>query len=152
MVNNLTIDAAGRAFISQEEGEKLAEYADAGGIKTIGVGHTGQDVFNGEKITENQSQELLSKDLTRFEAAVNQLVTVPLNQHQFNALVSFAFNLGEATLANSSLLKLINGGGNKEEDAVALTHCFALYCNVNHKPSNSILGRRNREAALFLQH
>jgi lysozyme len=151
MVNNLTIDAVGRAFITHEEGERLSAYKCAAGVDTIGVGHT-RGVTNEEKITEEQSQEFLNEDLASFELAVNRLVTVPLNQHQFNALVSFAFNLGAGALDKSSLLKLINGGGNKEEDATALTHCFGLWCNVNGKPNASILARRKREAALFLTH
>ncbi|WP_022826267.1 lysozyme [Hymenobacter norwichensis] len=149
MVNNLTVDAAGRAFISHEEDEKLAEYADVGGVKTIGVGHTGRDVFNGEQITESQSQALLSKDLTGCEAAVNRLVTVPLNQHQFNALVSFAFNLGPGALEKSSLLRFIN---DKQTDPIVLKDHFKMWCNVNNKPNDSIRARRGREADLFLGH
>lgn len=148
MVNNLTTDAAGRAFITHEEGEKLNEYKCAAGVDTIGVGHT-RGVTDGEKISESQSQAFLSEDLAHFEAAVNRLVTVPLNQHQFNALVSFAFNLGEGALAKSSLLKLING---KAQDAAVLTAHFTMWDNVNGKPNASILARRNREAALFLTH
>ncbi|TGE25768.1 lysozyme [Hymenobacter aquaticus] len=146
MTNNLTIDDAGRAFITHEEGEVLHEYKCAAGVDTIGVGHT-QGVFDGEVITESQSQAFLSADLSHFEAAVNRMVTVPLNQHQFNALVSFAFNLGEGALQKSSLLKLINAN---VKDPAELTAHFTMWDNVNGKPNASILARRNREAALFL--
>jgi lysozyme len=144
-------DAAGRAFITKEEGEVLKTYLCAAGVATIGVGHTGPDVVARMSITREQSQMLLSKDLARFEAAVNRVVTVPLTQNQFNALVSFAFNLGEAALAKSSLVKLINANGNADEDAAVLTHCFRIWRNVNGKPSAAIENRRLREAALFLK-
>ncbi len=152
MTNNLKVDVAGRAFITHEEGELLHTYKCVAGKDTIGVGHTGADVHPGMVITHEQSQALLSRDLARFEAAVNKLVTVRLNQHQFNALVSFAFNLGDGALAKSSLLKLVNAGGNADEDAGVLTHCFAIWQNVNGKPNATIHARRLREAALFLTH
>ena len=152
MLNNLKTDAAGRAFITHEEGEKLLAYKCAAGKDTIGVGHTGPDIKPKMVITKERSQELLTKDLARFEAAVNRMVTVPLNQCQFNALVSFAFNLGEGSLSRSSLLKLINAKGNVAEDGGVLTHCFEIWCNVNGKPNPSIKARRLREAALFLSH
>lgn len=151
MINNLKTDADGRAFITHEEGEVLKTYKCAAGRDTIGVGHTGPDVAPGMTISEAQSQQLLSKDLARFEAAVNSMVTVPLTQCQFNALVSFAFNLGEGSLQRSSLLKLINAHGNEEEDGGVLTHCFEIWCNVNGKPNPGIKARRLREAALFLK-
>jgi lysozyme len=143
----MRVDATGRAFLTKEEGEILHQYFDAGGKPTIGVGHLLAKSRPGYYITHEESQRLLSADLARFEAAVNKLVKVPLNQHQFNALVSFAFNLGEGALAKSSLLKLINSG---RKDSAAITPAFALWRNVNGKPNASIEARRRREAALFL--
>jgi lysozyme len=146
MLNNLKTDAAGRAFITLEEGEKLLAYKCTAGKDTIGVGHTGPDVKPKMAITTEQSQQLLTKDLARFEAAVNKMVTVPLTQCQFNALVSFAFNLGEGSLKRSSLLKLINAKG------IVAEHHFEAWCNVNGTPSSGIKARRLREAKLFLGH
>lgn len=140
-------DATGRAFITREEGEVLKTYTCAAGVLTIGVGHTGSDVKPGLVITQAQSQALLTRDLARFEAAVNRLVTRPLAQNQFNALVSFAFNLGEGALAKSSLLRLINTQPTAGE--FVITHAFKLWRNVNGKPSAAIEKRRQREAALF---
>lgn len=148
-MNNLKVDAAGRAFLTREEGEILHAYRDAGGVLTIGVGHTGPDVHVTSTLTHEVSQQLLTRDLARFEAAVNRLVRVRLSQSAFNALVSFAFNLGEGNLAKSSLLKLVNQGST---DAGAITNAFRLYRNVNGKPNASIEARRKREAALFLTH
>lgn len=141
------VDAAGRAFLTKEEGERLNAYRDAGGVLTIGVGHTGPDVRAGQCITAAESQALLSRDLGRFETAVAKLVTVPLRQNQFNALVSFCFNLGEGALGKSSLLRLVNSG---VTDPASLTNAFALWRNVNSVPNAAIEARRRREAALYL--
>jgi lysozyme len=148
-MSNRKVDAAGRAFLTKEEGEVLHTYKDAGGVLTIGVGHTGPDVFPASTLTHEASQALLTKDLARFEAAVNRLVRVPLSQHAFNALVSFSFNLGEGSLAKSSLLKLVNAGST---DAGAIANAFRIWRNVNGKPNSAIEARRKREAALFLTH
>jgi lysozyme len=148
-MNKLKVDVAGRAFLTREEGERLESYKDSGGKWTIGVGHLMSTGGAGVHLTHEQSQQLLTQDLARFEAAVNKVVTRTITQHQFNALVSFAFNLGEGALRQSSLLKLVNAGSN---DAVAITNAFKLWRNVNGKPSPPIEARRLREAALFLTH
>jgi lysozyme len=146
-MNNIKVDAAGRAFLTKEEGEVLHEYLDSGGKPTIGVGHLLTKYTPGRTITHEQSQQQLTADLARFEAAVNRLVTRPINQHQFNALVSFAFNLGDGALQRSSLLRLVNAGST---DAGAITAAFKLWQNVNGKPDAGIKARRGREAALYL--
>ncbi|RSK44711.1 lysozyme [Hymenobacter perfusus] len=151
MSENLKTDAAGRAFLTKEEGEVLKTYLCAAGVLTIGVGHTGPDVVAPMTITREQSQALLTKDLLRFEAAVNRLVTVPLTQNQFNALVSFTFNLGEGALAKSSLLRYINASANGTRDQAALKNYFRIWRNVNGKPSAAIENRRLRECALFVK-
>jgi lysozyme len=140
-------NAAGRAFITREEGEILHTYYCAAGVATIGVGHTGPDVTPGRRISPAESQALLAADLARFEAAVRAAVKVPLTQNQFNALVSFAFNLGAGALQKSSLLGLVNGN---VREAAAITRAFRLWRNVNGHPNAAIEARRQREAALFL--
>lgn len=147
----MKMDAAGRAFLTKEEGEVLTTYRCSAGVLTIGVGSTGAHVRPGLRITREQSQALLTKDLVRFEAAVNKLVTVPLTQNQFNALVSFSFNLGEAALGKSSLLRYVNATANAVRDQAALKNYFRLWRNVNGKPSAAIENRRLRECALFLK-
>jgi len=100
----------GRDLIRKFEGEKLKAYQCPAKVWTIGVGHTGQDVKPGLVITSEQSDKLLQSDLSKFESAVANLVKVPLNQNQFDALVSFSFNVGDGALGRSTLLKLINSG------------------------------------------
>lgn len=146
-MNQLKVDAAGRAFLTQQEGEVLHAYQDAGGVWTIGVGHVSKSVVRGMVITHEQSQALLSSDLARFERAVNACVSRVLTQHEFNALLSFAFNLGEESLFHSSLLGLVNAGS---QNAAALTERFRIWNKVNGLPNAGIEARRLREAALFL--
>jgi lysozyme len=109
----MRISDAGLRFIKAHEGLRLEAYPDPGtGDKpwTIGYGHTGPDVVPGLRITAERAEELLRADVARFEAAVTRLVTVPLSQPQFDALVSFAFNTGEGALARSTLLRMLNAG------------------------------------------
>ncbi len=106
--------AAGRKLIEQREGVGLTAYKDSAGIWTIGVGHTSAagtpKVAAGMKITAAQASEILSRDLATFEAAVSSAVKVPLNQNEFDALVSFAFNVGAGAFKGSTLLKRLNAG------------------------------------------
>lgn len=90
------------------EGCKLKAYQDAVGVWTVGVGHTGPDVCRGETVTHEEADALLHGDLLEAEEAVSRLVKVPINQNEFDALVSFTFNLGEGNLKSSTLLRLLN--------------------------------------------
>lgn len=104
----MKISEKGIEFIIKEEGEILTAYICPAGVLTVGVGHTGKDVKAGMKITKEQSRELLKSDLVRFENSVNRSVKVNLTQNQFDALVSFAFNVGTGAFETSTLLKKIN--------------------------------------------
>lgn len=109
--------AAGRKLIEQREGVELTAYKDSAGIWTIGVGHTSAagapKVSSGMKITAAEASEILSRDLATFEAAVSSAVKVPLNQNEFDALVSFTFNVGAGAFKGSTLLKRLNAGDRK---------------------------------------
>lgn len=87
----------------------LAAYRDAGGVWTIGYGHTGPDVLPGMQITTDQADDLLTADLEGSENAVSRLIFVPLNDNQFAALVAFTFNVGAGALEHSSLRRILNG-------------------------------------------
>ena len=104
----------GRAAIAAREGVKLTAYTDSAGVLTIGVGHTSAagapKVTKGMKITAAQADEILSRDLAAVEAAVNGAVKVPLNQNEFDALVSLVFNIGSGAFKGSTLLRKLNGG------------------------------------------
>src|SRR5262245_12639546 len=96
---------AGMGLIEEFEGCILHAYPDpatGGAPWTIGYGHTA-GVQPGDTCSREQALDWLRKDLAWAEAAVNRLVAVPLEQHQFDALVSFTFNLGQGALAQSTL-------------------------------------------------
>jgi lysozyme len=98
----------GIALLKDREGVRLKAYLCSAGVPTIGVGHTA-GVKLGDTCTEQQALEWLREDLQWSEAAVRQ-VKVPLEQHQFDALVSFVFNVGQGQFATSTLLKKLNVG------------------------------------------
>lgn len=108
--NNLKTSDDGIALIREFEGCKLTAYQDSVEVWTIGVGHTGPDVFRGRTITEKEADELLRKDLAAAERCVNMSVFVPLTQGEFDSLVSFVFNLGCGNLRGSTLLRKLNDG------------------------------------------
>lgn len=140
----------GRALIRQFEGDKLTAYICPAGVLTIGVGHTGPDVKRGMTITQAQSDALLVADLAKFEAAVARLVKVPVTQNQFDALVSFAFNLGGGALGGSTLLKLLNGG-RYAEAAAQFSKWDKATVNGKKVALPGLTKRRAAEAALFLK-
>ena len=110
MVGHKTTGQRGIDLIKQFEGLRLTAYQDMVGVWTIGYGHTGRDVKAGMTITQQQAEQLLINDLAQFERGVNDLVTVQINQNQFDALVSFSYNLGVGALQKSTLLRLLNAG------------------------------------------
>jgi len=90
------------------EGFRTSAYPDTKGIWTIGVGHTGPEVREGLVWTSAQIQDALIKDVQTAEKAINDGVYVPLTQNQFDALVSFVFNVGVGAFTRSTLLKVLN--------------------------------------------
>ena len=106
----MTISEQGLQLLIDREGSRNQAYLDTVGVWTIGVGHTGPEVRPGLAWTDDQVKAVLVLDLDRFEQAVNDGVTVELAQHQFDALVSFSFNVGVAAFHNSTLLSELNKG------------------------------------------
>lgn len=107
----------GQDFIKSFEKLRLTAYLDDVGVPTIYYGHT-LGVKMGMSGTKEDADRVFGEDIAEFEGYVDQLVTVPLNQHQYDALVSFAFNVGPDIdadtipegLGDSTLLKLLNQG------------------------------------------
>lgn len=141
-----TIKASGacRALIREFEGCFLQAYRCPAGIPTIGVGHT-RGVKMGDNCSVQQADVWLTEDLQDAEAAVNTLVKVPLAQEQFDALVSFTFNLGRAALAESTLLILVNKRSYK-----AAAEQFDRWVYAKGKKLAGLVRRRAAEKALFL--
>jgi lysozyme len=121
----MRIDQAGIDFIKDAEGVKPFVYLDVAGLPTIGAGHlltldeltSGKIMIDGyaykyhEGLSDNIIDRLLMRDLHIAELAVKTNVKVDLNQHQYNALVSFVFNVGIGAFKKSTLLKWLNDGG-----------------------------------------
>ena len=115
------------------------------GKQTIGWGTT-EGVSAGMIWTREQAEDALHRELSRFEAAVTRLVTVEINQNQYDALVSFAYNCGEGALAKSSILRKLNAG-----DAQGAADAFSLYNKSRGIEVRGLVRRRAAERALFLE-
>ena len=107
------ISNTGLQLILHFEGVELTAYVCPAGVLTIGCGHTGPDVYEGQQITQAVANQLLRDDLDRFEKAVVDLIDVPLDQCEFDALCSFSFNVGTGALADSTLRRRLNAGEDK---------------------------------------
>ena len=136
----------GVAFITKHEGVRLTTYKDVAGYPTIGVGHL---ILEGEVFDEPLSAQavfdLLRKDLVVAEDAVLKNVKVELKQHEFDALVSFVFNVGAGAFASSTLLKLLNG-----EDRDGAAKQFLRWNKAGGKEVAGLSKRRDKERLLFL--
>ena len=135
---------AGLNLTKAFEGLRLEAYQDAGGIWTIGYGHTGRDVKPGRKVTEFEAEVLLRADLRDAIACVNRCVEVALEQHEFDALVDFCYNVGRGNFERSSLLAKVN-----LEDFEGAAAQFGMWVNVDMKPVPGLVRRRAAEAAMF---
>lgn len=134
----------GLDFIKQFEGIRKKAYLDSVNIPTIGVGHTGPEVYMGMEITDEQVDEYLKEDVKEAENAVNKFVEVDLSQDQFDALVSFTFNLGSGNLQQSTLLKKVNAG-----DTEGASQEFQKWNRAGGKVVVGLTKRRLGEADLF---
>lgn len=102
----------GLALIKEFEGCRLDAYLDSVGVWTIGYGHT-KTARKGMIITQAQAEELLALDVAEHATGVYKALQVKLEQHQFDAVVSLAFNVGVNAVRNSTLIKMINRGDAK---------------------------------------
>lgn len=112
-MSSKTLSPNGRAKIKQWEALKLVAYLDPVGIWTIGYGHTG-DVKEGDVITKPQAERLLDDDISVVTRAIERYVKPhiieAMTQNQYDALVSFVFNVGAGAFQKSTLLKKLNNG------------------------------------------
>lgn len=139
------MQASEHAFnlIKASEELRLEQYVCPAGKLTIGYGHTGKDVTEGMKITEKKANELLAKDVSVVESFLNKS-GIHFTQGQFDALVSFTFNLGQANLASSTLWKMIKEGNFEDAE-----NEFPKWCHVGKKVLPGLVKRRERERQLF---
>ena len=105
----MNIGNEGLNLIKHFEGCELQAYKCPAGVWTIGYGHI-KGVSEGMTITQEEAEQMLKDEMAEYEGYVNKLVTVELNQNQFDAMVSWVYNLGGGNLSASTLLKVLNAG------------------------------------------
>ena len=145
----MKISDNGLALIKRFEGFEPESYQDIAGVWTIGYGHTGPEVGPDQKISQKEADALLERDLKTFENAVDRAVKAPLNQNEFDALVSFAYNVGAGALRSSTALKRLNRG-NRLGAADALTWWNKATVGGVLREVAGLTRRRAAEKALFL--
>ncbi|WP_291390499.1 lysozyme [Acinetobacter sp.] len=147
--DEMHISPFGVDLICSFEGKRLTAYDDGVGVWTIGFGTTvypnGMKVKKGDTCTEAQAKAYMAHDLKKFETAVNNAVTVPLSQNQFDALVSLAYNIGTNAFSKSTLVKKLNANDNR-----AVADQFDVWVNAGGKRMQGLVNRRAKEKALFL--
>src|SRR5688572_28203353 len=147
---SMQVNARGMALIEHFEGCRTEAYRDCVGVWTIGYGHTSAagppQVKAGMTIPESEAQALLKTDIENFGNGVEAGLRVPLNDNQFSALVSFAYNIGLTAFRESSVLRAVNAGQFK-----AVPGLMALWVKARGKVIPDLLARRAAEAALFCE-
>jgi len=145
------ITKAGLAEIKRREGLRLKAYQDDAGVWTIGYGHTG-DVWKSDVIDEAKAESYLREDVRWAESTISASVQVPLNDQQFDALVSWSFNIGVGQTIDSTLVRRLNAG---EYGAVPseLMRWVKITSPVSGKKlfSQGLANRRQSESAQWVQ-
>jgi len=139
----MKISAEGLALIKKFEGCELTAYQCSAGVWTIGYGHT-KSVTEGMEITNDIANEMLEAEVCEYENYINQHVSVPLKQNQFDAMVSWVYNLGPANLISSTLLKVLNAG---DYDGVPAQ--IKRWNKAGGQTLDGLIRRREAEALLF---
>lgn len=142
---NIVISQGGINLIKKWEGVRLTAYQDSVGVWTIGYGHT-KGVTSGMSITQAQAEAYLKEDITSHVSHMKKVISVNLNQNQFDALASFHFNLGAYVLQNdSTLLGYINGSQWQNVGTQMKKYVYA-----GGSVLQGLVNRRNDEVSLFL--
>jgi lysozyme len=136
---------AGIDLIKHFEGFRSKPYKCPAGVWTIGYGTTNAINSGTLPITEAEAENMLKSDLDRFERSVLKLVTVPVSQNEFDALVSFTYNLGEGNLKKSTLLRRLNS-----DDKASAAEEFLKWNKAGGKVLNGLVKRREAERKMFL--
>jgi lysozyme len=144
------ISNKGLDLIKSFEGLKLSPYACPAGIPTIGYGNTFYE--NGKKVTltdpsinESRANDLLAHSLIKFEQYVDSYCIDTINQHQFDALVSFCYNVGPSNLKISTLLKKVNANPNDS----TIGNEFMKWTKAGGKTLKGLVSRRSAESTLY---
>ena len=142
----MKISQYGIDLIKHFEGCVLDAYKCPAGVWTIGYGHT-KDVQPGDSWSEDHANHMLEVELEEYENYVSTAVTVPLSQNQFDALVSWVYNLGNGNLTSSTMLKVLNSG---DYDGVPAQ--IKRWNKAGGKVLEGLNRRRQAEADMFVGH
>ena len=149
-IGQMAVSPFGVDLICSFEGKRLTAYDDGVGVWTIGFGTTvypnGIKVKKGDTCTEAQAKAYMAYDLKKFDVTVSKAVTVALNQNQFDALVSLAYNIGASAFSQSTLVKKLNAN-----DIRGAADQFDVWVNAGGKRMQGLVNRRSKEKQLFLK-
>ena len=133
----------GLKLIKKFEGCDLKSYQDSVGVWTIGYGHT-KGVEEGQEITQDEGEEMLASELGEYEGYINDMVECDLEQHQFDALVAWVYNLGPTNLRSSTMLKRLNAN-----DLDDVPNQIKRWDKAGGKVLQGLVRRREAEALMF---
>jgi len=139
----MKISENGLSLIKHFEGCELQAYKCPAGVWTIGYGHI-KTAHEGKVITQEQADEMLVEEMAEYEGYINRAVKVELNQNQFDAMVSWVYNLGNGNLGASTLLKVLNMG-----DYAGVPAQMLRWNKAGGKVLEGLTRRRQAEADLF---
>jgi len=147
----MTINKAGLDLIKEFEGFRAETYKDAVGVLTIGFGTTaaagvGIDPKPGMRISEDEAEIYLAKALDKFGASIRPKITADVNENEWAAMLSLAYNIGPGAFAKSSVLRFFNAG-----DKARAADAFLLWNKAGGKVLSGLKRRREAERALFLK-
>ena len=139
----MKISKNGLDLIKHFEGCELEAYKCPAGVWTIGYGHI-KTAVEGMTITQHQADEMLIEEMNEYEGYINNSVRVDLTQNQFDAMVSWVYNLGSGNLNTSTLLKVLNSG-----DYAGVPEQLLRWNKAGGRVLEGLPRRRQAEADLF---
>ncbi len=145
----MQVSKKGVDLIKLYEGRRLEAYQDIAGIWTVGYGHTGPDVYPGQRITEKEAERLLRKDLASHTAPIVKSATRQMTQQQFDAFASLCFNIGAPKFLGSTAFRRFNLGDDAGA-AVAITWWNKARVNNQLEIVEGLVRRRADEAEVYL--
>ena len=139
----MQLSKTGIELLKHFEGCELKAYQDSVGVWTIGYGHT-KGIYEGLEITQSEAEKMLQDELPEYEGYITDKVVPMLQQHEFDALVCWVYNLGPTNLSSSTMLKKLNAGEFKE-----VPFQMKRWDKAGGQPLLGLTRRRNAEALLF---
>ena len=139
----MQLSKTGIELLKHFEGCELKAYQDSVGVWTIGYGHT-KGIYEGLEITQSEAEKMLVDELPEYEGYITDKVVPMLQQHEYDALVCWVYNLGPTNLSSSTMLKKLNAGEFKE-----VPFQMKRWDKAGGQPLLGLTRRRNAEALLF---